>query len=983
MDRLRSALSDRYTIDHEIGHGGMATVYLAEDVRHGRKVAVKVLRPEFAESLGTERFLREIGIAARLSHPNILPLHDSGEADGFLYYVMPYIEGETIRDRLVSEKQLPVEDVVEITKEVSAALDYAHRQGVVHRDIKPENILIHEGKALVADFGIALAVSVAGGDRLTETGMVVGTPAYMSPEQSSGESHLDARSDIYSLATVVYEMLTGQPPFTGPTAQAIIARRLSETPPSIRVVRDGVSPGVEQVVHKALSRVPADRYKTAVEFAEELEKPSEVVVVPPKRSKRIGAAVVGVAAVVALVLGGVSLVDDGDGSEAIELDPNVVAVMPWRVSGADSSLAKWRHSAMDLLQTHLNGQVGRPLSTDPAELRGIWARLAGGEDLDLPDDSAVAVAARLGAGQMLRGSLMGTEDSLHAFAELWDVEAGEVLARDNLEGSAEDLLSLLPRLAMQVSALAGGTQFSSDTMLLNAPTEAIRLYLAGLDAFRRLGREEAIDTLWRALEVDSTFVPAAMEIFYLAGYYLSIPQHYLPALDLAWRYRDRLTEEDRLYVTVMHPGGGYHEVLERVDAALEQMPDNEGLLSRLVWLLYAGGVYRGEPDWGERALNALDRMYEKRGEADKPGLHYWWPFEVASATSDTSRTRHYAELYLGRDAPEEVHYDTDHWWVYAYLGDTTRLERMHDHPEAWCPLGGWGDGAFLYVVPRGLKLDDWRFCLDWRESAVVTTGDRQRVTRGRAFLAVIQGRPGEAIARFDSVTAHGMSWSPFHPVVMAVTEPGVEVYDQAATQFAQAHRDDPSFDPICHTELWRISQGETSRARESVRRLRAMLDSLAGSETPWAARRVCPLLLETLVAFEWGSRDSAGIKLDQLDSLMRTGPQLRSSASGPFLADLANLLIARMRYARGEYASGLAAVRRRKVNTVFTFVRFQPIVFREEGRLAAAAGDAGGAIRAYTQYLNLRPDPERGPIREEWEQVRRELAALVGEGGRR
>src|SRR5438552_16949115 len=228
MDRLTSALADRYTIERELGAGGMATVYLAQDLKHHRRVAIKVLRPELAAVIGAERFLSEVRTTANLQHPHILPLFDSGEADAFLFYVMPFVEGESLRERLVREKQLPIADALRITAEVASALDYAHRHGVIHRDIKPENVMLHDGQALVADFGIALAASKAGGARMTETGMSLGTPHYMSPEQAMGEREITARSDVYALGAVLYEMLTAEPPFTGATAQAVVARVVTE-----------------------------------------------------------------------------------------------------------------------------------------------------------------------------------------------------------------------------------------------------------------------------------------------------------------------------------------------------------------------------------------------------------------------------------------------------------------------------------------------------------------------------------------------------------------------------------------------------------------------------------------------------------------------------------------------------------------------------------------------------------------------------------
>jgi Tol biopolymer transport system component len=271
-ERLTAALADQYRIERELGQGGMATVYLARDVRHDREVALKVLRPELAAVLGADRFLNEVRITARLDHPHIVTLIDSGQSDGFLWYVLPYIRGESLRAKLERERQLGLEEAVAITRQIASALDFAHQHGVIHRDIKPENILLHEGEAMLADFGIALAVKEAGGNRLTETGLSLGTPQYMSPEQATGDRQLDARSDVYSLAAVLYEMLAGEPPVTGPTAQAIIAKLLTERPTRLRVVRDSVPEGVDQAVAKALTKTPADRFGSAGDFAAALKQ---------------------------------------------------------------------------------------------------------------------------------------------------------------------------------------------------------------------------------------------------------------------------------------------------------------------------------------------------------------------------------------------------------------------------------------------------------------------------------------------------------------------------------------------------------------------------------------------------------------------------------------------------------------------------------------------------------------------------------------
>jgi tRNA A-37 threonylcarbamoyl transferase component Bud32/TolB-like protein len=343
MDRLQNALAERYAIERELGRGGMATVYLARDLKHERRVALKVFRPELAVVLGPERFLREVKVTAQLHHPHILPLYDSGVADGLLYYVMPYVEGESLRDRLAREKQLPLEDALRITREVADALSYAHSHDVIHRDIKPENILLESGHAVVADFGIARAITVAGGQRLTQTGIAVGTPVYMSPEQSVGEQAIDGRSDLYSLGCVLYEMLAGEPPITGPSAVAVLARKSVDAPPELRRVRSAVPAAVEQAVTRALAVVPADRQRTASEFAEQLTSAAETPLAaepptaPAAAQRRIVPALVVVAALAVLGAAVVlwRVVPRGGAAAAVA---NRVVVLPYDNQTGDSTL---------------------------------------------------------------------------------------------------------------------------------------------------------------------------------------------------------------------------------------------------------------------------------------------------------------------------------------------------------------------------------------------------------------------------------------------------------------------------------------------------------------------------------------------------------------------------------------------------------------------------------------------------------------------
>jgi len=443
LDALRDALADRYAVERELGRGGMATVFLAEDRKHGRPVAIKVLHAELAAALGAERFLREIEIAARLQHPHILPLYDSGSAAGFLYYVMPYVEGESLRDRLTREKQLSLEDALRVATEVAGALAYAHSRGVVHRDIKPENIMLSGGTAVVADFGIARAVSAAGeGQQLTQTGTIIGTPAYMSPEQASGSDEIDGRSDEYSLACVVYEMLVGAPPFTGPTAQAILARHSLDmvSPPSI--VRSTIPDAVEGAILRALSKVPADRYPTTALFAEALNTPSAATGAYRratlergiKRPRRALWRLLPIAAVVVALAGYVALRSARAGREvaASGLDPRHLAVLYFDDLSRDHSLGYVADGMTEALIANLS-QV-QPLTV--ISRNGVIPYRGG----SVPADS---VARALGVGTLVTGSVEQVGDHLHVTVRLVDGASGADFKRASFDQRAGDLLTAI------------------------------------------------------------------------------------------------------------------------------------------------------------------------------------------------------------------------------------------------------------------------------------------------------------------------------------------------------------------------------------------------------------------------------------------------------------------------------------------------------------------------------------------------------------
>jgi serine/threonine-protein kinase len=460
-------LAGQYDIEHELGAGGMAHVFLANDVKHDRMVAVKVFRPELATSLGSERFLREIQIAAKLSHPHILPLYDSGEADGFLYYVMPLVEGESLGDRMEREGQLPYDDALQITRETADALNYAHARGLVHRDIKPDNIMLTGGHAVVMDFGIARAVSAAGGDKLTQTGMAVGTPMYMSPEQAAAVDEVDGRTDIYALGCVLYEMLTGTPPFTGPTPQAVMARHSMDHVPSPVTIRETISPELEEVIYCAMAKSPADRFRTAGDFAEALQvlqtgtgtlprmstsmaRPSRITPTTPMPMavRRGPSRRTLLAASIAVLAVGAATYQFGFRSRsnrslgAAGPDLSSVAVLYLDDLSPDGQL----EYLADGLTEGLIRQLTRVSGLDVVSRNGV-ARF---RDADVPVDS---IARFLQVGSVLRGSIEPSGDEIRVNVRLLDGASGADFERAAFTLPVADLLALQDSLAREVSRL--------------------------------------------------------------------------------------------------------------------------------------------------------------------------------------------------------------------------------------------------------------------------------------------------------------------------------------------------------------------------------------------------------------------------------------------------------------------------------------------------------------------------------------------------
>ena len=708
LARLQAALTGRYTIEHELGRGGMATVYLAQDLKHGRPIALKVLRPELAAALGPGRFLREIEIAARLTHPNILPLHDSGEAGGLLYYVMPYVDGESLRSHLAREGPLPLDRALEIAREVASALGYAHEHGVVHRDIKPENVLLESGHAVVADFGVARAVWELAGDRLTETGIAVGSPAYMSPEQAGAEERLDGRSDIYALGCVLYEMLVGEPPFTGPTPRAVAAKHLRQSVPSARITRPGVPAAVDRVIRTALAKVPADRFSDAAHFAAAL---AACAGQPGRRlAPRRWTGVV-VAAALTVAVGRWAWARwSGSPSlpvAAARLDPTHVAVLYFEDLSEGRTL---RHVAGGLTEDLID-QLGQVDALRVISSSGVAAY----RERSVPLDS---IARTLGVGTIVTGSVGRSADRLRVAVRLIDAANGNQLRSQTLERPWGDLFVLRDAVAQQVS------RFLREELGQEVQLRQRRAATGSVAAWELVQRAQRQWDDARALRVSGDEGGAdallATGDSLLARAEAYDPAWVEPVLLRGWLAAERAS---LLGVGSGAPRPFWIRVgLEHAERALARRPayppalELQGTLLAKQWLLTQAGGGAGAVDAAERDLraaavpanpsqgrawSALSQLLQARGK-------------VAEANLAAERA-YRADAFL-RDAAEIV---------YRLYYTSSDLDRQADALR-WCSEG------------RARFPGDWRFAYCQLAMLLWPGGERPDVDRAWGLVADLE-----------------------------------------------------------------------------------------------------------------------------------------------------------------------------------------------------------------------------------------------------
>ncbi len=589
LERFAAAVAGRYVLEREISSGGMATVYLAQDLKYGRKVAIKVLRPELAATLGTERFVREIAIEANLTHPHILPLFDSGEAAGFLYYVMPYVEGESLRSRLNRQGRLPVEEAIRLTNQIASALDHAHERGIVHRDIKPENILLAGDQAIVADFGIARAIEAAGGERLTGTGLAIGTPAYMSPEQAFESDAVDGRTDVYALGCVVYEMVSGRAPFEGPNARALLARHAAYTVPRLRGSDPTIPVFVERAVERALEKDPVDRFPTAGAFAEALTTGTVVVRVPRRRRRR--RTVIGMAAALVLLAAGWGLVTTVGASRIERL-----AVLPLTDLTGDSAQAYLLEGVHEALIAEL-GRLGLSVVA-----RTTMGRYRG------TSKSVREVAGELGAGAVIEGSLLRHGDSIEIAARLYHGDTERELWSGTYGGDLPNVVALYRGFARTVAAEIRWTLTPDhEAQLSRASPVNPAVYEAYLRGMYHLNKSTAED-----FEKALSYFHEAVE---------ENPADPLAYTGLAFGY-----------ITLGHGPAPPPDVWPRARAAAERAVRLDSNLAE-AWAALADIRTYYEWDW-EGAERAFQRANELNPSLPMNHYHYAWYLALCGRTEE-------------------------------------------------------------------------------------------------------------------------------------------------------------------------------------------------------------------------------------------------------------------------------------------------------------------------------------------------------------
>ncbi len=943
---LSAALADRYEIREEIGRGGMATVFLAHDLRHGSRVAIKVLHPELAGSMGAPRFIREIQITARLQHPNILPVLDSGEAAGTSYFVMPFVEGESLAQRLKRETRLSVSEAVRLAAEVADALAHAHQAGVIHRDIKPGNILLSHGHAIVADFGIARALDLSVGERLTDSGLAVGTVTYMSPEQA-GADEIDGRSDIYSLGCVLYEALSGTPPFTGPSAQAIMARSAIDPVPSLYTLRQSVPPALEAAITKALAKVPQDRFESAAEFRDEIQRaalsPSRAdmaatVPVPVARRRRpwwgiaAGAAAIGVASFLWFRM-----------TSRQTLDPNRVMVFPLVLPSDWSGATTAGEDVATVIGSAMDGA---------GALRWVdaWPRLDTAERDNirlLSVDQAMRIARDNRCAYAITGRIVSRGDSADVFLELYDVAGDSILARppgtaalvgESWRGGMRSVTAILPKLIPTAVP-------DVETAWVNRPPQAVAHFLEGEAAFRRVKLPEALAAFQAAVAADSTFGLAAMRGAQVATW------NHRPgeAESLAQvALRQVLTPRDRLFAQ------GFLAYLDgQADSAAANLRAALALDSSMVvaWL-QLGEVYMHRlPAAGRTDAQAEDAFEHARALDSTAAALQFHLVELRARRGDQAGAGIMARQFQRSAADTQLANEVE--LVAAcgprgFVGVDLR-KAAAERPLALL-LSGKSLGASERTVHCGISADSALLLID--TSATSAANGR----RYYAFIGLVQGllsrdRTEEATAAIEAYFQRWGKGRAYYEVIGPVVP---ELADSAQAVF---HKDSmelgPTYDALTDaSEIWILA---VWAARSGQAGLAAQFSAILAARAAASGLRKDSVLSESATAHAaLAAGDSTGA-LARFDALIsRPAPveDLTWDIGAPLGVDrlvLGRLLIQRQDYAK---AIGVLDVLDSPLPAVFPLYRRASLTARIQAADALNRAALGDSLRARLATLS-------------------------------
>ena len=982
LAHIRDALKGTYLVERELGEGGAATVYLARDIKHERNVAIKVFKSELAETLGAERFTREIRTAANLQHPHILTVHDSGVAGGLLYYVMPYVEGESLRARITREGGLPIGDVIRILREVADALSTAHAHGVVHRDIKPDNVLLSGRHALVADFGVAKAISESTGrNAITTIGIALGTPAYMAPEQAAADPHVDHRADVYALGVMGYEMLVGEPPFVRRTPQEVLAAHVTEPAPPVSARRPSVPPALDALIAKCLLKQPGDRYQSAEDVVSELERIATPTagmspaagMTPTSRTAATGVATARgplVRTGVTMLVAAIVLAAAWFGVKAVRgagaTDRNVVLVLPFEFSGAPA-LAYLREGIVNVLETNLTGEGGpRAIASQTAIAQ--WKR-KGGAERGLTEDEARAIARDLGAGQLLRGSIVAAGTDLVVSASLVSSGAGGNAIQAQVKGPADSIATLAMRLASQLLSLRVGEAAERIHLLQTVPPAALRQYLVGQQALRESRFNDAYNAFTAALGQDSTFALAGMGLN-LAQDWSLISVGAGDGIGIAFRHRDHLGPRDLVLLEMTTPArfAGHPLTLrERMDLRerlVLKIPDRpEG------WYLIGDDYFHRGAAMGLTHAESMRRAefaFRKLLALD-PGVTYV--------------QRHVAESSWGADGYMHARQVAESLGTVAphlAIGARVRGGDSSDVGHFRAELDKLNADALVMVAvfTRGSVVSDSALARALERST--DADQRTSLLRMQRAILTFEGRPAASRQVGDRLVRAART--------PTETGPDAVVYDvvfssgdtaSGAAAMARVGRDlrsvpealaRPVFSersPLFVTGLWASFRSDSAGLAAATKQLDAIA-ARTDSIYPVRAARLAVDVLRLISSTAATDR----VLLTRVDSVLQDGPPLL----GPDMRSAMNLIVARSWERTGDARRAAAAAERNDVIEPSGILNATAGA-RDLGRLKLAAGDTTGAVRTWRDYLMYRgrAEPSQRALDDE---IRKKLAAI-------